>query len=226
MIRVIPSPKAKFANLPTLAIDVSAAHSVSRKGTGFGFQQTPSTPIELEDLTQTEALSKTIEKIRELKKSSLDTANLILEAPLSGAVSSGDAFLDAQLRPTDIPSNYPKLHLRRGQSRPWNGNAGAATMLMALMFLRSLAERMPESFTLNLFEGFWTWGAKPRKHHLVAKGLIEALRAGGNRIIKLSEDSFKYTTALQLLGIAAENQNHPPLIVFGNSGLGDAYQPS
>lgn len=224
MIRVTSS---EFAHLPTFAIDVSAAHSANRKGTGFAYQQGRSTAVEKEDVTQTEALSKTIERIQKLNESSLNTANLILEAPLSGAISCRDAFLDARLRSTDIPSNYPALNLHAGQSRPWNVNAGAATMLMALMFLRSLTERMPESFVLNLFEGFWTWGEeKPKQHHLVAKGLIESLRAGGNRIIKLPEDDFVYATALQLLGIEAENQECPPLIVFGNSALADAYQPS
>ncbi len=154
MIRVILSSNDGFADLPTLAIDVSAAHSVNRRGTGFAYQANNSADPELEDLTQTEALSKTIERIHELNKSSLDSANLILEAPLSGAVCSRDTFLDARLRPTDIPSNYPKLGLRAGQSRPWNGNAGASTMLMALMFLRSLATRIPEQFTLIFSKAF------------------------------------------------------------------------
>lgn len=99
---------------------------------------------------------------------------------------------------------------------------------MTLIFLTDLRAHAPKGFTINLFEGFWSWGnelGKPKKHYKVALQLLDGLKAGGNRMIWLSSAKLHYRTALDLLRIKSSTASIPPPIIFGHEKLASAYAP-
>lgn len=229
MIRVLTDPEETSAKIPSVAIDLSGAHSPGVKGTGFSRSDCDGLPPTAQDLTQTEAIDETVSYLEEVHQKGERAANLILEAPLSWAFTAAEGATrnDARLREVETRASYIELKTTSQRNRPWNINAGASTSLMALLFLNELVPRIPDELTVHLFEGFWSWVKKPKRHGDVARGLLEGLAAGGSRVVRLpdSSSSIGYRTALQLLDIPAEKQNQPPLIVFGHKDLANAFRP-
>jgi hypothetical protein len=226
MIHVPTDPGQVNTDLPSIAIDLSGAYTPDKRGTGFAISCRGDLPAASDDLTQTDALKVTVSHFQQLRQAGETSTNLILEAPLSWAFASSDLFLDARLREIEKPSSYPALDLQPNQVRPWNSNAGASTSLMALLFLKALDPQIPRGLTVNLFEGFWSWKRKPKRHGEVAEDLLEGLQAGGNRVVSLPKSSISYRTVLKLLNIRAQNQDRPPLIIFGYKELAIAYRPA
>ena len=220
MFHVPDNMNDEITRLPTFAVDVSGAYTDGKKGTGFAFR-TPE-KSHAEDLTQTEVIKQIAGCLEELRDGGIGTVNLILEAPLSYAVAV-KASSDARLRDIEKPQSYPLLALPPDRPRPWNSNAGASTAMMALVLLADLRSRAPEGISVNLFEGFWSWLPKPRKHAEVALGLLNGMRS--NHVIRLAVGAVAYRTAVELLGINSPSAGTPPWIVFGHEDLANAYHP-
>jgi hypothetical protein len=211
--------------LPTFAVDISGAYTCGAQGTGFASRGFESGDCLGEDLSQSKVVDRIVTSLESLKRNKGGKVNLIVEAPLSYAVASGGSS-DALLREIEKPASYPALQLNANRVRPWNCNAGASTALMALIFLTDLRARAPQGVTINLFEGFWSWGnelGKPKKHFKVALQLLDSLQAGGNRVIWLPDAKVHYRTALDLLRIESSTTSTPPPIVFGHEKLASAY---
>lgn len=228
MLHVPTDPKQANPDLPTVAIDLSAAYSSEKKGTGFATSGLNCTPSAFRNVTQTQALNQTLDFFKRVEETGIVSVNLILEAPLSWTFASTEPpnHLDARLREIEKPSSFPNLRLKPGKIRGWMVNAGASTSLVALLFLKELEPQIPKDLRVNLFEGFWSWVKKPKQHRDVAEGLLDGLKQGDRRIVSLPPSSICYRTALQFLGIPAENASVPPLVVFGHHDLAEAYVPT
>lgn len=225
MFHVPKSPGDAERGLPTFAVDISGAYTCGVQGTGFASRGFGSTDCHGEDLSQSKVVDRIVTSLEALKNNKEGRVNLIIEAPLSYAVASSGSS-DALLREIEKPASYPALQLDANRVRPWNCNAGASTALMTLIFLTDLRARAPKGVTINLFEGFWSWGnelGKPKKHFKVALQLLDGLKAGGNRVIWLPDDKVNYRTALDLLRFDSSTASTPPPIVFGHEKLASAY---
>jgi|GEM_PF-4396112 len=227
----VPNQNEVDSSIPSVAIDLSGAYSAPAPlGTGYAQTQWRHVAMMAQDVTQTQAVDLTLAYFNQVRVAGAIRVNLILEAPLCWAFSDQDAEsrLNANVRSVERRSNYANDLCDSKHDRPWTVNAGASTSLMALLFLKDLAGQIPHGLTVNLFEGFWSWLNKLRRHHAVASALLEGLQAGGKRIVTLpTTQAIRYQTALRFLQISttpATHANRPPLIIFGHHNLADAYQ--
>lgn len=229
----IPATASEIApEIPTVAIDLSSAYSLPvSRNTGYSVAPWDSLPEENKDFTQEVAATRLIDYMTKAQALGASRINLILEAPLSFRFSCSEgqrATLNAHARSVELRTNYPTLDVASHGNRPWTLNAGASTALMALFFLKEIRRRAPDGISINLFEGFWSWVAKPKDHHTVTRSLVAHLRSRKEGfIVKLPTDKItSYRTALDLLDDTSPTVVTPPLIVFGHPDLARAYQPS
>jgi len=225
----VPNVDEFDGSLPAVAIDLSGAHSdVAPNGTGYAQRNRGGVAAMARDVTQTEAADWALAYFTQVRAAGETCANLILEGPLSWAFSSqgNENRLNAVVRSVERRANYADDLCESERDRPWTLNAGASTSLMGQILLKNLAGQIPQGLRVSLFEGFWSWIAKPSRHHAVASGLLAGLAQGNNRIVTLPAlAQVRYETTLQFLQIPAVHAERPPLIVFGHQLLADNYHP-
>jgi hypothetical protein len=146
-------------SLPVLAIDLGFAFQ--SKSCGLSSHPKP--------LTFTEALRKTVEWVGDNSVSK--EMVLILEAPLSSALSKGNPIPRGEFE-----THHNDGHLNR---RHWHHNAGGAMSLAALYFLRKLSKDCAQiDASIFLVEGFVSRYETPKPtHSQVAKALEAAWRS-------------------------------------------------
>lgn len=224
----VPATVSKInPDLPTVAIDLSGAYADrAPQKTGYLQPQWNQIQEKAEPFTQAGAADRFSSFLSEATKLGAEAANLILEAPLSYAFAPEpeDFSLNAQRRPVERKTNYSGLDCIN-DDRPWIRNAGAATALVALLFLKTVRPHIPKAMTVNLFEGFWSWISTETPHQDDVEGLIKGFQEG-HIVSALNQSKQKFQTALQLLGDDSEEASRPPLIVFGHKDLAAAYNPT
>lgn len=214
-------------DLPIVAIDLSGAYAEpAPQKTGYLQPRWNGIKDHTGPVTQAKAAKLFNIFLSGAAEMGTEAVNLILEAPLSYAFAPGpkDFPLNAQRRPVERKTNYSGLDCIN-DDRPWIRNAGAATALVALLFLKAVQPRIPKSMTINLFEGLWSWIGGSSPHQGDVEGLIKGFQE--ERIVpaKLGEQQ-AFQTALQLLGDDSPTAARPPLIVFGHPDLAAAYKPT
>jgi hypothetical protein len=214
-------------DLPTVAIDLSGAYAeIAQKKTGYSQPQWLRIGEKTGPCSQAEAAEWFTTSLSAMAESGAKSVNLILEAPLSYAFAPNPEGipLNAQRRPVERKTNYLNPELIN-DDRPWIRNAGAATALVALLFLKEIRPRIPDTMIVNLFEGFWSWIDTATPHQDDVKGLIKGFRQG-HIVPALNQSTQNFQTALQLLGETSEHAVRPPFVVFGHPALAEAYKPT
>lgn len=224
----VPAESSEIqTDLATVAIDLSGAYAEPAPAkTGYfqpawGGHEARNGPC-----TQAEAASWFTSFLNHVAGTGGSAVNLILEAPLSYACASRpNRFpLNAQRRSVERKTNYTNPDLIT-DDRPWIRNAGAATALVALLFLNAIRPHIPKGITVQLFEGLWSWIPAKTRHQDDVHGLAEGIKVGRVVAAQVGPGQISHT-ALDLLGDTSPTASRPPLIVFGHPDLATAYNPT
>lgn len=151
----------------SLMICVDIGFSRNSKSTGVAWQL-PSGDESSENLTFGQAITRCVELLQSAR-----TANLLIEAPLSGVF---DEEGNPQPRGSFEVSVSPEGKTLR---RYWYSGPGASTCLAASYFLRKLDSQLRNSSKMNgslnvlLFEGFVTFKSETTDHSADARLLLD-----------------------------------------------------
>ena len=195
MLQLLPITDKEKANtlrhLPTLAIDLG--FSSKAKSCGLCFDQESEGKKE----KFREAVQSTATWIKKVGE-----CVLILEAPLSGAFSSGNPDARGDFERKD---DHGKKSDRR-----WYVGAGGVMALAAIHFLRLLiAKAGKKAIKVHLLEGFASRDKKPSDHARVARDLYKAWCNSDPEIIGIEGETFSMLSLLRL----KESANKCPAVL-------------
>ncbi len=186
-------------------IAVDLGFSAMAKSCGLAWRTPQSSSVE--DLTFGDCVAQVAELISEWR-----TADLIIEAPLSGLFSDRGNPLgrrEFELRPARED--------RKAEHRYWYSGPGASTCLAALFFLDRLRREIGtrESVSVTLYEGFLSFKLGGTRHSIDAQRLLDGFVSQTAQVLEvIAPAKASVSTLLDILDPSGVGTAAPAVVLI------------